>query len=319
MNRYLITGGAGFIGSHFCQWFLERHPENYYVCVDALTYAGNLEFLTPVLTKSNFKFFQANICDEEFIDSLFEEYKFDYVINFAAETHVDRSITNTKDFIQTNIIGTFTLLEKCRKYGIKRFHQVSTDEVYGSLTLNTKQEWDEEAPLNPSNPYSASKASADLLCLSYYKTYGIDITISRCCNNFGEHQNKEKFIPCMIQHALHNEALPIYGNGLNERDWIYVLDHCSAIEIILQKGEAGNVYNVSAHNIKSNVTIANYILNEFKQSESMIEYIKDRPGHDLRYAVNSKKLENLGWKARYSFEEQLKKTIQVYKKKYQHR
>lgn len=312
MSKYLITGGAGFIGSHFCHYFIKQHPKDYFVCIDALTYAGSIRHVQSLLGLSNFQFIHNTICDESILETLFLKYHFDYVIHFAAETHVDRSILNAEKFIHTNIVGTYNLLEHCRRFGVKRFHQISTDEVYGELPLGSLKKWTEEDVLKPSNPYSASKASADLLCMSYHKTYGMPITISRSCNNFGENQHEEKFIPLMIKKALHNEALPIYGNGLNERDWIYVLDHCKAIDFILNQGSVGQIYNVSGNCTKTNLTIAQFIL-ENLDTTSTIEFVKDRPGHDLKYAVDAKKLEALGWKPVYNFEIQLKKVIEFYK------
>lgn len=313
MLKYLITGGAGFIGSHFCKYYIKKHPEDYFVCIDALTYAGSIEHIQSLLVLPNFQFIHNSICNENFIDFLFQKYHFDYVIHFAAETHVDRSIIDASKFMQTNVLGTYFLLEQCRKYGVKRFHHISTDEVYGQLPLHSLKKWTEESVLNPSNPYSASKASADLLCLSYHKTYDLNITISRSCNNYGENQNEEKFIPLMIKKASHNEALPIYGDGLNERDWIYVLDHCSAVDTILHKGVSGQIYNVSADCTKTNLAIAEAIIDNMG-SNSIIEFVKDRPGHDLKYAMDSSKLEALGWHAECDFEIELKKLIECYKR-----
>ena len=312
MSKFLITGGAGFIGGNFLHLMVNKYPNDSFICLDALTYAGNLETLEPILKKSNFKFIHENICNRDAIFKLFEEEKFDYVINFAAESHVDRSIDNPEIFLKTNILGTQVLMDACRKYGIKRFHQVSTDEVYGDLPLDrTDLFFTEETPLHTSSPYSASKASADLLVLAYFRTYKLPITISRCSNNYGPYQFPEKLIPLMIKNALENKGLPVYGNGSNIRDWLYVGDHCNAIDLIIRNGKDGEIYNIGGHNEKSNLEVVKTILKTLNKSESLIKFVKDRPGHDLRYAIDPFKIENeLGWKPKHNFESGIKETIE---------
>ena len=290
---------------------VNKYKDDQYVCVDALTYAGNLETLEPILNKPNFKFVHENICNREGIYKLFETEKFDYVINFAAESHVDRSIDNPEIFLKTNILGTQVLMDACRKYGIKRYHQVSTDEVYGDLPLDRKDLFfTEETPIKTSSPYSASKAAADLLVLAYYRTYKLPVTISRCSNNYGPYHFPEKLIPLMIQKALHNEKLPVYGNGENVRDWLYVGDHCEAIDLIVRHGKDGEIYNIGGHNERTNLEVVKTILKELNKPESLINYVKDRPGHDLRYAMDPHKIETeLGWKPKYNFDTGIKVTI----------
>ena len=311
MAKFLVTGGAGFIGGNFLHMMVDKYKDDQYVCVDALTYAGNLETLEPILNKPNFKFVHENICNREGIYKLFETEKFDYVINFAAESHVDRSIDNPEIFLKTNILGTQVLMEACRKYGIKRYHQVSTDEVYGDLPLDRKDLFfTEETPIKTSSPYSASKAAADLLVLAYYRTYKLPVTISRCSNNYGPYHFPEKLIPLMIQKALHNEKLPVYGNGENVRDWLYVGDHCEAIDLIVRHGKDGEIYNIGGHNERTNLEVVKTILKELNKPESLINYVKDRPGHDLRYAMDPHKIETeLGWKPKYNFDTGIKVTI----------
>lgn len=311
MAKFLVTGGAGFIGGNFLHMMVNKYKDDQYVCVDALTYAGNLETLEPILNKPNFKFVHENICNREGIYKLFETEKFDYVINFAAESHVDRSIDNPEIFLKTNILGTQVLMDACRKYGIKRYHQVSTDEVYGDLPLDRKDLFfTEETPIKTSSPYSASKAAADLLVLAYYRTYKLPITISRCSNNYGPYHFPEKLIPLMIQKALHNEKLPVYGNGENVRDWLYVGDHCEAIDLIVRYGKDGEIYNIGGHNERTNLEVVKTILKELNKPESLINYVKDRPGHDLRYAMDPHKIETeLGWKPKYNFDTGIKVTI----------
>jgi len=311
MAKFLITGGAGFIGGNFLQIMVNRYPNDTYVCLDALTYAGNMETLEPIMKKKNFKFIHENICNREAIYKIFEEEHFDYVINFAAESHVDRSIDNPEIFLQTNIIGTEVLMDACRKYGIKRFHQVGTDEVYGDLPLDrTDLFFHEDTPLHTSSPYSASKASADLLVLAYHRTFKLPVTISRCSNNYGPYQFPEKLIPLMIQKALNNEPLPVYGNGTNVRDWLYVGDHCNAIDLIVRHGRDGEVYNIGGHNERSNLEVVKTILKALDKPESLISYVKDRPGHDLRYAMDPTKIETeLGWKPEFNFDSGIKETI----------
>lgn len=311
MAKFLVTGGAGFIGGNFLHMMVNKYKDDQYVCVDALTYAGNLETLEPILNKPNFKFVHENICNREGIYKLFETEKFDYVINFAAESHVDRSIDNPEIFLKTNILGTQVLMDACRKYGIKRYHQVSTDEVYGDLPLDRKDLFfTEETPIKTSSPYSASKAAADLLVLAYYRTYKLPVTISRCSNNYGPYHFPEKLIPLMIQKALHNEKLPVYGNGENVRDWLYVGDHCEAIDLIVRHGKDGEIYNIGGHNERTNLEVVKTILKELNKPESLINYVKDRPGHDLRYAMDPHKIESeLGWKPKYNFDTGIKATI----------
>lgn len=312
MAKFLITGGAGFIGGNFCHYMVNEYPNDQFVCIDALTYAGNLETLKSIMNKNNFKFVHGNICDRELVFKLFEEEKFDYIINFAAESHVDRSIENPRIFLETNILGTQTLMDACLKYGIKRYHQVSTDEVYGDLPLDRKDLFfTEETPIHTSSPYSASKASADLLVLAYHRTFKLPITISRCSNNYGPYHFPEKLIPLMIKKALNNEPLPVYGNGENVRDWLHVYDHCTAIDLIVRKGRDGEVYNVGGHNERTNLEVVKTILKALNKPESLINYVKDRPGHDLRYAMDPTKLINeLGWKPKYTFETGILPTIQ---------
>ncbi|MDY4788225.1 MAG: dTDP-glucose 4,6-dehydratase [Bacilli bacterium] len=312
MAKFLITGGAGFIGGNFCHYMINEYPNDKFVCIDALTYAGNLETLKPIINKENFKFVHGNICDKELIFKLFKEEKFDYVINFAAESHVDRSIENPRIFLETNILGTQTLMDACLKYGIKRYHQVSTDEVYGDLPLDRKDLFfTEETPIHTSSPYSASKASADLLVLAYHRTFKLPITISRCSNNYGPYHFPEKLIPLMIKKALNNEPLPVYGNGENVRDWLHVYDHCTAIDLIVRKGRDGEIYNVGGHNERTNLEVVKTILKALNKPETLIHYVKDRPGHDLRYAMDPTKLVNeLGWKPKYTFETGILPTIQ---------
>ena len=312
MSKYLITGGAGFIGGNFCHYMMNTYPKDKFVCLDALTYAGNKNTIKPLLEKPNFNFVQENICNREEIYKLFEKEKFDYVINFAAETHVDRSLKNPDIFLKTNIIGTQVLLDACRKYGIKRYHQVSTDEVYGDLTLDKPNLFfTEETPLHTSSPYSATKASADLLGLAYYRTFGVPVTISRCSNNYGPYQFPEKLIPLIIKKALANEPLPLYGSGNNVSDWLHVYDHCTAIDLIIHKGRDGEVYNIGGHNERTNLEVVKVILKELGKTESLISFVLDRAGHDLRYAINPDKImKELGWKPKYTFETGIGPTIQ---------
>lgn len=308
----LVTGGAGFIGGNFLHIMTKKHPEDRYVCIDALTYAGNMETLEPILNLPNFRFVHADIRDREAVEKLFEEEHFDVVINFAAESHVDRSIVNPQIFLETNIIGTSVLMDACRKYGIKRYHQVSTDEVYGDLPLDRPDlMFTETTPLHTSSPYSSSKASADLLVLAYHRTYGLPVTISRCSNNYGPYQFPEKLIPLMIQKASHGEKLPVYGDGKNVRDWLHVADHCEAIDLIVRKGRDGEVYNVGGHNEKSNLQVVETILHALSKGDELIDHVKDRLGHDRRYAIDPKKIETeLGWKPQYNFDTGIAQTIQ---------
>lgn len=312
--KLIITGGAGFIGSNFIYYQLKRQPEDEFICLDKLTYAGNLSSLKGAMEQPNFKFVRGDIADRDFVYSLFEAEKPDVVVNFAAESHVDRSILEPELFLKTNVIGTGVLIDACRKYGIKRYHQVSTDEVYGDLPLDRPDLFFTEAtPLHTSSPYSASKASADLLVLAYHRTYGLPVTISRCSNNYGPYHFPEKLIPLMIINALHDKALPVYGDGANVRDWLYVEDHCSAIDLIVRNGRDGEVYNVGGHNEKSNLDVVKIILKALGKSEELITFVKDRPGHDRRYAIDPTKIHNeLGWLPQTKFENGIAKTIEWY-------
>ena len=316
MKKMLITGGAGFIGSNFIHYILSKYNDYQVINLDKLTYAANLDNLKDIEDNKNYRFIHGDIADQEFIFKLFENEKFDIVINFAAESHVDNSILNPQIFTITNILGTQVLLDACRKYNIKRFHQVSTDEVYGELPLDDKNIlFTEKTPLNPSSPYSASKASADMLVKSYYRTYSLPITISRCSNNYGPYQHLEKLIPLMISKAINNDNLPVYGNGLNVRDWLHVYDHCTAIDLIIHEGKIGEIYNIGGNNEKSNKDVVKIILKELGKSEKLIKYVNDRPGHDLRYAIDSTKIKTtLNWKPVYSFEKGILDTIKWYTK-----
>ncbi len=311
---FIVTGGAGFIGSNFVFYMLKNYPNDRVVCLDKLTYAGNLSTLEPVMSNPNFRFVKADICDRDTVNKLFEEEHPDVVVNFAAESHVDRSIEDPGIFLQTNIIGTATLMDACRKYGIKRYHQVSTDEVYGDLPLDRKDLFfTESTPIHTSSPYSSSKAGADLLVLAYHRTYGLPVTISRCSNNYGPYHFPEKLIPLMIVNALANKPLPVYGEGLNVRDWLYVEDHCKAIDLIIHKGRVGEVYNVGGHNEKQNIEIVKIICKELDKPESLITHVRDRKGHDMRYAIDPTKIHNeMGWFPEIKFEDGIKKTIQWY-------
>lgn len=310
----IVTGGAGFIGSNFVFHMLQAHPDYRIVCLDKLTYAGNLSTLEPVLQQENFRFVKADICDRQAVDKLFQEEKPDIVVNFAAESHVDRSIENPGIFLETNIMGTAVLMDACRKYGIQRYHQVSTDEVYGDLPLDRPDLFfTEETPLHTSSPYSSSKAGADLLVMAYYRTYGLPVTISRCSNNYGPYHFPEKLIPLMIANALADKPLPVYGNGENVRDWLYVEDHCRAIDLIIHNGKVGEVYNVGGHNEKRNIDIVRIICQELGKPESLIVHVEDRKGHDRRYAIDPAKIHReLGWLPETKFEDGIKKTIKWY-------
>lgn len=310
----IVTGGAGFIGSNFIFHMLEVYPEYRIICLDKLTYAGNLSTLEKVKDNKNFRFVKADICDRQAVYKLFEEENPDIVVNFAAESHVDRSIETPEIFLQTNIIGTAVLMDACRKYGIKRYHQVSTDEVYGDLPLDRPDLFfTENTPLHTSSPYSSSKASADLLVLSYYRTFGLPVTISRCSNNYGPYHFPEKLIPLMVINALANKPLPVYGEGLNVRDWLYVEDHCRAIDLIIHNGRVGEVYNVGGHNEMSNIDIVKIICKTLGKPESLITYVSDRKGHDLRYAIDPEKIHSeLGWLPETKFADGIQKTIKWY-------
>ena len=312
--KLLITGGAGFIGSNFIFYMRKAHPDYELLCIDKLTYAGNLATLESVMEAPNFKFIRADIADRKAIYEIFETEKPDVVVNFAAESHVDRSIENPSVFLETNVMGTQVMLDASRKYGVKRYHQVSTDEVYGDLPLDRPDLFfTEHTPLHTSSPYSASKASADLLCNAYQRTYGMPITISRCSNNYGPYQFPEKLIPLMIANALADKALPVYGEGLNVRDWLYVEDHCAAIDLILEKGKVGNVYNIGGHNEMKNIDIVKIILKALDKPESLITHVTDRKGHDMRYAIDPTFIHNeLGWLPATKFEDGIQKTIRWY-------
>lgn len=314
MKKIIVTGGAGFIGGNFVHYMLKKYPDYKIICLDCLTYAGNLETLESVADNPNFRFVKADITDREAVFKLFEEEHPDIVVNFAAESHVDRSIENPSIFLNTNILGTQTLMDACKKYGIERYHQVSTDEVYGDLPLDRSDLFfTEETPIHTSSPYSASKASADLLVGAYYRTYGLPVTISRCSNNYGPYHFPEKLIPLMIINTLNNKPLPVYGKGENVRDWLYVEDHCKAIDLIIHEGTVGEVYNIGGHNEKANIDIVKIILKELGKGEELITYVADRKGHDLRYAIDPTKIHNeLGWLPETKFEDGIKKTIRWY-------
>lgn len=310
----IITGGAGFIGSNFIFHMLQSHPDYRLICLDKLTYAGNLSTLAPVMDKPNFRFVKMDICDRDAVYGLFEEEHPDVVVNFAAESHVDRSIENPTIFLETNIIGTSVLMDACRKYGIERYHQVSTDEVYGDLPLDRPDLFfTEKTPLHTSSPYSSSKAGADLLVMAYHRTYGLPVTISRCSNNYGPYQFPEKLIPLMINNALNDKPLPVYGDGKNVRDWLYVEDHCKAIDLILEHGKVGEVYNIGGHNEMANIDIVKLICKELGKPESLIHYVTDRKGHDRRYAIDPAKIHGeLGWLPSTKFADGIVKTIHWY-------
>jgi len=311
MKNILVTGGAGFIGSNFINYILSKHEDYFLVNLDKLTYAGNLENLKPSEGKRNYSFIRGDIANTELVSYIFEKFKIKYVINFAAETHVDRSISGSEIFYRTNVIGTNVLLEVSKKYGVEKFIQISTDEVYGSLGKDGY--FTEGTPLSPNSPYSSSKAAADLMVLAFHRTYGFPGIVTRCSNNYGSYQFPEKLIPLMIINSLHNKKLPVYGDGLNVRDWIYVADHNKAVEIVLEYGEAGEVYNIGAGNEMPNIKIVELILEHLGKSKELIQYVKDRPGHDRRYAIDSTKIKKkLGWNPEYSFEEAIRDTIEWY-------
>lgn len=312
--KILVTGGAGFIGSNFVHHMVKQYPDDVILNLDLLTYAGNLENLREVEDKPNYRFVRGDIADRDFIMELFDKERPDIVVNFAAESHVDRSITDPGVFVRTNVMGTQVLLDASKEYGVKRYHQVSTDEVYGDLPLDRPDLFfHEDTPLHTSSPYSSSKASADLFVLAYYRTYGLPVTISRCSNNYGPYHFPEKLIPLIISRALADEKLPVYGKGENVRDWLHVSDHCEAIDLIIHKGKVGEVYNVGGHNEKTNLEVVKTILKALDKPESLIEFVTDRPGHDLRYAIDPTKLETeLGWKPKYTFETGIQQTIEWY-------
>ncbi|WP_462410962.1 dTDP-glucose 4,6-dehydratase [Neobacillus sp. Marseille-QA0830] len=309
--KLLVTGGAGFIGSNFVRYMVNKYPEYNIVNLDLLTYAGNLENLKDIENKPNYKFVRGDIADRDFVQGLFQKEKFDYVINFAAESHVDRSITDPGIFVQTNIQGTLALLDAAKSFGVAKYLQVSTDEVYG--TLGETGYFTEETPLAANSPYSASKAGADLLVRAYHETFGLPVNITRCSNNYGPYHFPEKLIPLMIINALNDKELPVYGDGLNIRDWLYVEDHCQAIDLVLHKGRDGEVYNVGGNNERTNIDIVKTILKQLGKPESLIKYVKDRPGHDRRYAIDATKLRTeLGWQPKHNFDTGIKETIDWY-------
>lgn len=312
--KYLITGGAGFIGSNYLHYVVNKYPNDEFVCLDALTYCGNYNNIKELENNVNFKFVKGNICDEEFVNQLFEKEHFDVVINFAAESHVDNSIKNPGIFIETNVQGTRVLLDASRKYNVKRYHQVSTDEVYGDLPLDRKDLlFTEDSPIHTSSPYSSSKAGADLLVMAYYRTYGLPVTISRCSNNYGPYQFPEKLIPLVISKALCNESIPVYGKGENVRDWIHVIDHNIGVDLIVRNGKIGEIYNLGGHSERTNLDVVKTILKQMGKPLDLITFVADRPGHDLRYAINSEKVEReLHWSRTYDFETGIKETVNWY-------
>jgi dTDP-glucose 4,6-dehydratase len=311
---YIITGGAGFIGSNFIYYLLRKYPNRRIVCLDALTYAGNLATLEEAMKDVRFRFVHADITDRTVVYRLFEEENPDYIVNFAAESHVDRSIDNPGIFVQTNVIGTQVMMDASRKYKVKRYHQVSTDEVYGDLPIDrTDILFTENTPLHASSPYSASKAGADLLVQAYHRTFGLPVTVSRCSNNYGPYHFPEKLIPLMIVNSLSSKPLPVYGRGLNVRDWLYVEDHCSAIDLILEEGRVGEVYNIGGHNEWKNIDIVKQIVRLVGRGEDLITYVTDRAGHDMRYAIDSSKIRSeLGWIPQTTFDDGIKKTVEWY-------
>lgn len=310
----LITGGAGFIGSNYIFYMRDKYPDHKIICLDKLTYAGNISTLGSVMEEENFVFIKADICDRSAVYKTFEKERPDIVINFAAETHVDRSIENPGVFLETNILGVAVLMDACREYGIKRFHQVSTDEVYGDLPLDRPDLFfTEDTPLHASSPYSSSKAAADLLVLSYYRTYDLPVSLSRCSNNYGPFQFPEKLIPLTIINCLRDKPLPVFGNGINVRDWLYVEDHCKAIDLIIHGGRFGEVYNIGGHNEMRNIDVVKMICKELGKSEDIITFVADRKGHDLRYATNYAKIQKeLGWYPEAIFKDKIRETIRWY-------
>ena len=313
----LVTGGAGFIGSHFIDMHLERCPEDKIVCLDKLTYAGDMDNLSEAVKSSRFSFVKGDICNRELLQMVFREYRPDIVVNFAAESHVDRSIASPQVFLETNYMGTAALLNASLEFGVKRFHQISTDEVYGDLPLESSEKFTEETPAAPHSPYSASKAAADMLALAYHRTYGLNVTVSRCSNNYGERQFPEKLIPLAVKKAVNGEKIPLYGDGRNVRDWIYVKDHCKAVEMILENGRAGEIYNIGADNELSNLAIVQKLLETLGKSADDIEFVPDRKGHDRRYAVSSEKLRReMNFKAETDFEKKFPEVVKWFEKKY---
>lgn len=314
MSKFLITGGCGFIGSNYLHYVVNKYPSDKFVCLDFLTYAGNYNNIKELENKKNFKFVYGDITDRELLDKLFKKEKFDYVINFAAESHVDNSIKNPSVFADTNIKGTLALLDTVRKYPVKRFHQVSTDEVYGDLPLDRPDlKFSEDTPIHTSSPYSSSKASADLFVMAYHRTFNLPVTISRCSNNYGAYQFPEKLIPVVISKALNNESIPVYGKGENVRDWIHVNDHNIGVDLIVRNGKDGEIYNLGGHSERTNLEVVKTILHQMNKPDSLITFVTDRPGHDLRYAIDSTKVEKeLGWKLTHNFEDGIKETVNWY-------
>ena len=310
--KMLVTGGAGFIGANFLHYWFEHYPNDEVWCLDVMTYAANLRSIEALMDKPNFHFIQGDVADAEFVNALFDEARFDTVVHFAAESHVDRSIVDPTAFLRTNVLGTQVLLDAAKRYGVSRFHQVSTDEVYGDWPFGSSETFVETSPLKPSSPYAASKASADLLVLSYHRTFGLPVTISRCSNNYGPYQFPEKLIQAMVFHAMNDESLPVYGSGLNVRDWLYVEDHCRAIDVILQKGTVGEIYNVGTNEEFTNLDVIKTLLKQLGKPEELIKHVADRLGHDRRYATNADKLKALGWSAQHRFEEAFAHTVQWY-------
>ena len=311
MKKILVTGGAGFIGSNFINYMFGKSNDNFIVNLDKLTYAGNLQNLKSVEDNPNYIFIKGDIGNDEMVSYIFQKYNISHVINFAAESHVDRSILGSEIFFRTNVLGTNVLLENAKRFGVEKFVQISTDEVYGSL--GPEGQFEETTPLQPNSPYAASKAAADMMALAFYHTYQVPVVITRCSNNYGPYQFPEKLIPLMIINSLNNKKLPVYGDGLNVRDWIYVIDHNKAVEVVLEKGKNGEVYNVGANTEKPNIEIVKLLLNQVGKSEDLIEYVKDRLGHDRRYAINSAKIKKeLGWVAEHTFENAMKDTVHWY-------
>ena len=313
--KILVTGGAGFIGGNFIQYMLKNHPDCRIVCLDKLTYAGNLSTLAGALNNANFTFVRGDIADSDFVCGLFARESFDAVVNFAAESHVDRSISGAQVFMVSNVVGVQVLLDACNRYGVRRFHQISTDEVYGDLPLGSPSlKFTEESPLRPSSPYAASKAAADLIALASRRTYGTFVTISRSSNNYGPYQHPEKLIPLVITRALAGEKVPVYGDGQNVREWISVFDHCRAVDLVLQNGESGEIYNVGGGVEMANIDLVELILNELGVSRSLIEFVPDRKGHDRRYSIDSNKMAyKFGWRPQTNFLEGIKRTVRWYK------
>jgi len=312
MKMILVTGGAGFIGSNFINYILKKRNDILIVNLDKLTYAGNLQNLKNIENHPNYTFVKGDIVNDELVSYLFQKYEISHVINFAAESHVDRSILGSEIFFKTNVLGTNVLLENAKRFGVEKFIQISTDEVYGSL--GAEGQFEETTSLQPNSPYAASKAAADMMALAFHHTYHVPVVITRCSNNYGPYQFPEKLIPLMIINSLNNKKLPVYGDGLNVRDWIYVIDHNKAVELVLEKGKIGEVYNLGANTEKRNIEIVKLVLNQVGKSEALIEYVKDRPGHDRRYAINSNKIKKeLGWEAEHSFEDAMKDTINWFK------